>query len=373
MLDRGPRRGPLHGVPIGVKDVIHTRGMPTRYNSPIHDEPAPTPDAACVAMLRAAGALILGKTTTVEFAAIGKPADTRNPKDPRRTPGGSSSGSAAAVADGHVPIALGTQTGGSMIRPASFCGAWAMKPTWGLVSNEGCKRLAPTLDTIGWFARSLADLGLMLDVLDPSPPREPFAEDDFHVALCRTPMWDRADAATQDAFAEAERALRSRGARLTVLDADALLQPLPALQRLIMLAEGRVSFQPERHLLEGAMADMANGVDVASAAELGEAYNKAAVARAKFDHLVSPFDAVLTPSVIGEAPLGLASTGDFLFNGLWTLLHVPCINVPRWSGPYGLPIGLTLTGPRYSDRRIFDSARLLADAAPTSSLSTERG
>jgi Asp-tRNA(Asn)/Glu-tRNA(Gln) amidotransferase A subunit family amidase len=356
-LDAAPDKGPLHGLPIGVKDVIHTRDMPTRHNSPLFADAGFAPDAACVTLLRSAGALIFGKTETVEFAAIGSPAETRNPHDPARTPGGSSSGSAAAVADGHVPIALGTQTGGSIVRPASFCGVWAMKPTWGLVSNEGCKRFAPSLDTVGWFARSRDDLALMLDVLDSARPAPPSLERPLRIGLCRTPMWADADAATHAVFGAAVETLAKAGARVSDIGGDDLLAPLPALQRLIMRAEGRVSFQPERAGLGGAMSAMAEGVGVCSPGDLAEAGDAAAVARGAFDRLAAPFDAILTPSAVGEAPPGLATTGDLLFNGLWTLLHVPCVNVPGWRGPNGMPVGLTLVGARHSDRRVLAAAR----------------
>ena len=353
------QRGPLHGLPVGVKDVIHTRDFPTRYNSPLHADAAGAPDAASVTLLRRAGAVILGKTTTVEFAGVGATPPTRNPHDSARTPGGSSSGSAAAVADGHVPLALGTQTGGSVIRPASFCGVWAMKPSWGRISHEGCKRFAPTLDTLGWFARSADDLALLLEAFDPTPKPIAAAPNvkTLRIGLCRTPIWSSADAATRDAFFSAETALRASGASIEPLNLDELLAPLPALQRRVMRAEGHVSFQPERGLLDGEMAAMADGVDVVSQAERLADLDAAALARPVFDKVATPYDAVLVPSVIGEAPEGLAATGDLLFNGLWTLLHVPCVNVPGWSGPNGLPVGLTLVGARFADRRVMDVAR----------------
>jgi Asp-tRNA(Asn)/Glu-tRNA(Gln) amidotransferase A subunit family amidase len=175
-------------------------------------------------------------------------------------------------------------------------------------------------------------------------------------------MWARAEPATREAFAAAEASLRAAGAAVETLDADALLAPLSALQRLVMRAEGRVAFQPERGRLSGAMAAMADGTDVTSDAELLAALDAASSARAAFDRLAASFDAVLVPSVVGEAPEGLAATGDLIFNGLWTLLHVPCVNLPLWRGPHGLPVGLTLVGPRYTDRGMLAAARTLERA-----------
>ena len=355
-------RGPLHGLPVGVKDVIHTRDMPTRYNSPLYADPPSTPDAACVAMLRRKGALILGKTATVEFAAVGRPAETRNPHDPGRTPGGSSSGSAAAVADGHAPLALGTQTGGSMIRPASFCGVWAMKPTWGRVSNEGCRRFAPSLDTLGWFGRSPEDLSMLLNAFDAdaAPASAAPAVAGLTIGLCPTPMWEAAEADSRAAFLALAAALQRAGAGVANLQLPEGFERSPALQRTIMRAEGRISFQSEREGLQGAMRLMADGVDVASDAELVAAQDEAAALRRAFDRAAAPFDAVLTLSAVGEAPVGLASTGDLLFNGLWTLLHAPCVNMPGAVGSHGLPIGLTLAGRRYSDRAVLRAAEAIA-------------
>jgi Asp-tRNA(Asn)/Glu-tRNA(Gln) amidotransferase A subunit family amidase len=364
-LDRSPVRGPLHGLPIGVKDVIHTRDMATRHNSSLYAEAGPSPDAACVAILRSAGALIFGKTTTVEFAAIGRPPATQNPHDPARTPGGSSSGSAAAVADGQAPLALGTQTGGSMIRPASFCGVWAMKPTWGRVSNEGCKRFSSILDTLGWYGRCAEDLALMLCVLDASPPSRCVIPNPstLRIAACKTPMWHRAEPETQAAFFAAIDTLNTAGVEISFIDGSDILAPLHDYQSTIMRADGRVAFKselrPDGSGLEGAMAAMANGQDVASHATYLEAFDGAAAARTAFDRLAAPFDAVLVPSAPGEAPEGLASTGDYIFNGTWTLLHTPCVNVPGWAGPHGMPVGLTLTGSRFSDWRVLGVAQAL--------------
>jgi Asp-tRNA(Asn)/Glu-tRNA(Gln) amidotransferase A subunit family amidase len=362
----GAPLGALHGLPVGVKDVIATADLPTQHNSPLRQGERPGVDAACVGLLRAAGAVVLGKTDTVEFAATGRRAATRNPHDLARTPGGSSSGSAAAVADSHVPLALATQTGGSTIRPASFCGVWAIKPTWGLVSTEGCKRYAPTLDTLGWMARSAADLRLLLDVFDAAPPPQPEPPRVLagsRIAVCRTPMWARAEPSTRQALGDAEVLLQRAGAQVHALELPPAFAALPLLQRRVMHAEGGVSLLNEYRLhgeaLEQSLRDHVLNVDGTTPAALCAAWDEAAACRARFDALVAGFDAVLTPSTTGVAPLGLKNTGDLVFNGMWTLLHVPCVNVPGCTGEHGLPVGLTVTGPRFADRRVLAVAAAL--------------
>ena len=365
LLDQRTVRGPLHGLPVGIKDIILTRDMPTRYNSSIYRDALPAHDAACVALLRGAGALILGKTETVEFAATGSPPPTANPHDLRRTPGGSSSGSATCVADGHVPLALGTQTGGSMIRPASFCGVFAMKPTWGLVSRDGVKAFAPTLDTIGWFARTAQDLALLYNVFDPEPADiAAFQVAGARIAVCRSPFWDQAEPATQAAFMEGARRLRDAGAYVVDLELPDAFAALGKVQGQIMRAEGRSSFLSEYRQaadrLHPSIRAIVENREGLSRQELRAAYDQAAEARAAFDLIAPGFDAVFTPSVPGEAPVGLAHTGAMTFNAMWTLLHVPCIHVPGFSGPSGMPVGLTLTCGRYDDRKLLGVAAAVA-------------
>lgn len=357
--------GPLHGLPIGIKDVILTVDMPTQYNSPIYQGFHPHIDAACVSILRAAGALIFGKTDTVEFAATGRKALTRNPRDLERTPGGSSSGSAAAVADFHVPLALGTQTGGSMIRPASFCGAYAIKPTWNLVNRDGAKVYAVTLDTIGWYGRSVADLALLYEVYDPERASVPALNlSEARIAICRSPVWDKADPATKEALATASQKLKEAGAQVIDLELPSPFEELPGLQHLIMRTEGRSAFLAEYRThydqLHQSFRDHVENSDGTTRDQLRRAYDIAASCRARFDEIAASFDAVLTPSVVGEATVGLASTGDYIFNAMWTLLHVPCVNIPCFKGPNGLPVGLTVTGPRFSDRHVLAAAEALS-------------
>jgi Asp-tRNA(Asn)/Glu-tRNA(Gln) amidotransferase A subunit family amidase len=364
-LDGAQDRGVLHGIPVAIKDVFLTKDQPTQYNSPLYVGFRPAIDAACVKLLRAAGALIFGKTTTVEFGATGRRAATRNPHNLEHTPGGSSSGSAAAIADKHVPLSLCTQTGGSTIRPASFCGIFGMKPSWGLVSNEGAKVFAPSLDTVGWHARSVADLAMLYQVFDPEAGNMPaFTLRGARVGICRSPAWPDAEAATTYALTAASDRLHAAGAAVSDLDLPAHFAGLLPAQNLIMRTEGRASFLCEyRRDRKQLSADLIAQVENAAGhtrAQLLAAYNLAAECRAQFDAIAASFDLILTPSATGEAPMGFTSTGHWTFNAMWTLLHAPCINVPGFVGPGGLPVGLTLTGARFSDHRILAAADAMA-------------
>jgi len=359
-IDRRGIRGPLGGIPIGIKDVFQTKDMPTQYNSPLFEGNQPGVDAAAVTLLRDAGAIILGKTDTVEFAATGRKARTRNPHDLVRTPGASSSGSAAAVADFHVPMTLGTQTGGSMIRPASFCGTWAMKPTWNSVSNEGARRYSATLDTVGWFARSAEDLALFYHVLTGDEgeirPEGTF----FTFAHLKSSLWDRAEAAARQMMERVVAGLPLLGHRVVDVELPHELSDLAALHMRIMRGEGRVAFLPEyrigRDLLDPSIREQVENVDGITPAQLLEAQDIAAEARRTFDAVMRDFDAVIAPSTLGVAPIGLANTGDLIFNGFWTMLHVPCINVPFRDQETGLPVGLTLAAARGADAKVLSAA-----------------
>lgn len=359
------RRGPLHGVPVGVKDIIATRDMPTTYNSPHFQGHFPNADAAAVAVLRGAGAVILGKNDTVEFAVNGRRAATANPHDPARTPGGSSSGSAAAVADGQVPLSLGTQTGGSVIRPAGYCGVWAIKPTWNAVSTEGMKPCAPSIDTLGWYGRSAADLDLLADVLglrDDAPPR--FAAlDGMRFALCHSPVWDQAEPATRAAMDTAVARLRGAGATVTPIALPPEFAGLTQAHKVVMQSEMQAAFLPEHRALGDAlypeMAGILRGDPGHTRAGLLAALDLAAACRARFDAIAAGHDAVLTPSTAGTAPFGPEDTGAATFNRIWTLLHVPCVHVPGLTADDGLPVGVTVTGPRFRDRQVIRAAHLL--------------
>lgn len=369
--DAEARRSPLHGIPVGIKDVISTKDMPTSFNSLHFQDHFPNIDATAVAVLRDAGAVIMGKNDTVEFAVNGRRAATRNPRDLTRTPGGSSSGSAAAVADGQVPLSLGTQTGGSVIRPASYCGVFAIKPTWNAVSHEGFKVCAASFDTLGWYARSAADLDLLGELFDIRDDAEPtFASlVGMRFALARTPVWPMAEPATRDAMDRCVRLLRAAGAEVVELEMDGEFEGLTAAHKVIMQSEMRPAFLAEKRLIGDAlypeMIGILTNTDRQTRADLVRAQDLAARCRARFDEMASPFDAVLTPSAAGEAPVGPDNTGAATFNRIWTLMHMPCVNVPGLTGPNALPVGVTLTGPRYSDRRLIAAAGLLGEILGT--------
>jgi Asp-tRNA(Asn)/Glu-tRNA(Gln) amidotransferase A subunit family amidase len=364
--DAEPPRGSLHGLPVGVKDLIDTGDRPTQHGSPIFAGHRPAADAACVAALRAAGAVVLGKTQTTELAAY-EPAPTRNPHDLEHTPGGSSSGSAAAVADGMVPVALGTQTAGSVVRPAAFCGVLGFKPTFGLVDRRGVGAQAPSLDTVGWFARHAGDLELLLDVLAPAiAPGGPPAQ---RVAVMRTPHDDEADAEVHAAIAGARDALAAAGLELSELAWPAEFEGLTAAQMDVQAHEAALVLGPlrEQHssLMSASLLALLEQGDAVAPAAYAAALARARSAWAALPHAFGGTDALLVPAVAGEAPPGLRSTGDPLFCRAWTLLGVPAVAVPAGRGAHGLPVGVQLVGRPGADRALIRLAgQLYAALAP---------
>lgn len=360
---------PLAGVPIAVKDLMDTADMPTTYGSPIYAGHAPRRDAACVARSRQLGAVVMGKTVTTEFAAF-QPGPTRNPRSPagtEHTPGGSSSGSAAAVAADMVPLALGTQTAGSIVRPAAFCGVVGYKPTIGLVSTVGIKAFAPSLDTVGVLARRVDDAAWFIGALtrwalDPQPI------EGLRIGVCRGPYWDSADDDTRRVFEEGIRLCERAGARL----ADIVLPPecegLNDAQVTIMSYEAAAAFQAEaRTDAAGFSSSFAQLLDRGSRIP-GEAYvgarRLAAGARHGLAQTFESCDVLLTPSTIGEAPRGLESTGDPVFNRMWSLLGNPCVHLPTGTGASGMPVGVTVVGGLYEDARTLSAAGMLERVAP---------
>lgn len=357
-LDKRPAVGPLHGLPFGVKDVIDTWDMPTGQNSPHYVNHRPSKDAACVATVRHTGALILGKTDTVEFAAGGRKALTRNPHNFAHTPGGSSSGSGAAVADFMVPLAFGTQTGGSQIRPASFNGVYALKPTWGVVSREGAKMLSAYCDTVGWYGRCVADLALVAEAfrLRDLAAQAPVSVRGLRVAMCRTPYWQKAEPAAQKAFAAATWRLEKAGALVQDLELASKFSGINDAQRTVMIGEGGTAFLPELlaygERLHQEFRDMAENRKAITGKMMVDAYDLAAECAKTFDALFSDFDVVVAPAAPGEAPEGLHTTGDWVFNAMFTVMHMPCLAIPCIKGPKGLPVGIQIVGPRFSDARL---------------------
>ena len=365
-FDREPRRGPLHGLPIGVKDVIDTFDMPTEMGSPIYRGHRPPADAACVALLRRAGAVILGKTATCEFAGMA-PAATTNPHNPTCTPGGSSSGSAAAVADFMVPAALGTQTGGSVLRPSSFCGAFGYKPTYNTFNKAGLKPAAESIDTIGWIARSIEDLALLTAVLRMEEPRllrVPSAAP--RIGLCRTELWDSAQGETKTALQNAAAALGKAGATVREVDLPESFTGLPALARGTINHYERaacMAFEWDNH--RGALSpQMRRYIEAGlntSRAEYVEAWRRVEQCRALLPNVFEDIDVLLIPCVPGEAPKGLASTGNPSMQAMWTALHTPSMTLPTHRGPNDLPVGIQLVAQRHEDDRLLAYARWIWD------------
>lgn len=369
--------GPLHGVPVAVKDTIDTDDYPTECGSPLLSGRRPNRDAAIVSKLRAAGAVIIGKTVTAEFAYF-HPGPTRNPHDPERTPGGSSSGSAAAVGAGMVPLAVGSQTNGSIIRPASFCGAFAIKPSHGLVSRTGSLLLSRTLDHIGGFARTLDDLALLLDTMagfDPTDPdtrpqpspgcaavlaQEPPVAPRFGFA--RTPIWDRKiSAESAEAFGELCEAI---GERVEPVELPDYFAKAWQLHRTIMSADmaHNLAIFTERggDTISQALHDvLAEGRGVSAVGYLA-ALDEARALAASFAGYFKRYDAIITPASPGVAPKGIERTGDPAFCTLWTLLGLPSITLPLLEGEGGMPIGVQLIGQAGDDARLLRTARALA-------------
>ncbi|KAJ4257504.1 hypothetical protein NW762_008628 [Fusarium torreyae] len=370
-LDKIPKkeRGPLHGLPIAVKDVIYTRDMPTQFNSPLYEGHFPEMDAASVRILRHAGALIFGKTTTTEFAAIHIGPKTRNPHDLLRTPGGSSSGSGAAVADFQAPMALGTQTGGSMIRPASFNGVYGFKPTWNSVSREGQKIYALTYDTLGWYARCVDDIVLLANLFalqDDEDDKPNFQGiEGARFAICKTSVWPFAGPGTQEALSRATDILKSRGAFVEEIELPSEFDNLPEWYRIVLHSEGRTSFLPEyrvgRDQIGRVLVEHVENKDKFTRKTQLEAFDKMAALRPVFDEIASKFAAVITPSVPDEAPVGLESTGSHIFCSMWSGLHTPVLNVPGFKGDHDMPIGLSLVAPRYRDRHLLEVGKAVGE------------
>ncbi|KAI1358545.1 amidase signature enzyme [Xylaria arbuscula] len=378
-LDQVPQdqRGPLHGLAIGIKDIMNTKDMPTQFGSPIYQGHQSGFDSSAVAILRAAGALIFGKTTTTEFTVTNSGPNTTNPHDPNRTPGGSSCGSAAAVADFQVPLSLGAQIGGSIIRPASFSGVFAMKPTHNAISTEGQKTYSPTFDTFGFFARSIGDLQLLADIFaltDDEPPKEVPIEQ-VSVALMRTPLWSFAGPGTVTAMNEAATMLKARGAHVEEISFPpevADVTKLKRIQKVIMMGEAQSAFLREYRVDKINLAlEICHIVENASnytRKERVQAYDTYTHMRHVIDNIAKRYSVILTPSAIDEAPLGLDNMGSATFNTLWTGFHMPVINIPAFNGSHGMPIGISLVAPRYHDQHLLKTSQTLCEAlAPNAS------
>jgi Asp-tRNA(Asn)/Glu-tRNA(Gln) amidotransferase A subunit family amidase len=373
----GKAFGPLHGIPVGVKDIFDTSDMPTEDGSVLHAGRRPTRDATAVALLRASGAVIMGKTVTTELAVY-SPGKTTNPHDPQRTPGGSSSGSAAAVAANMVPVALGSQTNGSVIRPASYCGVFGYKPTHGLISRTGVLKQSRHLDHVGILARSVEDLALVAQPLmrfDPrDPDMRPKAQRDLvttatsappvppRLGFVRSPSWEQASDDTKAGFSELVAELGDRAVELTLPPAfDAAL----TIHRTIFEADIALSFSAEyergRERLSPTLCEIIERGRQCLAVDYNRAVDQIPILTEMLEGIFEWCDAILTPATTGEAPLGLESTGSPIFCTIWTLCGVPAVSVPILQSGAGLPVGVQLVGPREDDARLLRTARWLVN------------
>ncbi|KAF5640909.1 amidase [Fusarium tjaetaba] len=359
-LDQVPKdqRGPLHGLPVGIKDIILTKDMPTEHGSTIYKNDHPVIDAGSVMILRQAGCLIFGKTTTTEFAASFTGPATRNAHSTSHTPGGSSAGSAAAVADFQIPVALGSQTVGSIVRPAAFNGIYGFKPTWGAITREGQKFCAPTVDTIGFFSRSVSDFGILADVFALHDDEKSTFKDikGSKFAVCRTSKWDLAGDGTIAAMDKAVELLKAHGAEVEELDLGPDFDQVIDWHLTLVRLEGATSLWPEYYQDKDKLDPvLAKGVQekhkISRKAQL-DAYDGLAALRPRFDELADDYVAVLVPSVFDEAPEGLGNTGSPIFAATWTALHTPVVNIPGFCGKSNLPVGVSLVSARLRDRHL---------------------
>ncbi len=377
----GRRVGALHGIPVGIKDIIDTQDYPTERGTPLHAGRQPAQDATLVSLLREAGAIIMGKTVTTELAVL-SPGKTRNPHNPAHTPGGSSSGSAAAVSCAMVPLAVGTQTNGSVVRPASYCGVYGFKPSYGRISRHGVLRQSPPLDQVGVFARSLEDTALIADVLmrfdaqdeamaPIAPPciAEVMAEAvpaDPHIAFVRTPCWDQVEQIGKDAFRELIDSANQRGEGVVdIFDLPPLFAELHQDHQTIMEADLAKHFDAEyragKDQLSDVLRDMIERGQRVAGKDYAAALGRIGEYRDQLDEIFDAYDAIMTPATTGPAPAGLEATGSPMMCTIWTLCGVPALNVPLLQAPDGLPIGVQLVGAKDDDARLFRTCRWLLD------------
>ncbi|MEK9646292.1 MAG: amidase [Alphaproteobacteria bacterium] len=352
--------GPLHGIPVGLKDIIDTADMPTENGTAADAGRRPEIDAALVTALRNAGALLMGKTVTAELAHR-EPGPTTNPFDPSRTPGGSSSGSAAAVAAEMTPLAVGTQTGGSIIRPAAYCGIVGYKPTVGLIPTAGVFCRSHTLDTMGVFARSVKDAALLTDCLADGAGLSPVGEKTGGaLAFAHPPGWDRCDDDMKAAFGELQGRL---GARADSVDLPACFDDAAAAHRVVSLVElsKYAASYAEKHaedISEGMLQDIETGAGFSAVAYL-RSLDMVGVLNDALEPVFEKYDAIVTPSALGQAPVGLANTGEAIFCSLWTLCGTPEISLPLLTGADGMPLGVQLIGRRGADADLLATATAL--------------
>jgi amidase len=355
-VDRRGGSGALCGVPVGIKDIIATVDMPTAFGSPIYANHRPAWDASCVAAIRAAGGVILGKTVTTEFASS-YPGKTVHPKDPARTPGGSSSGSAAAVADFMCPVAIGTQTGGSVIRPASYCGIAGYKPSFGWVNRHGVKPLSESLDTVGALARTVEDAARAVAVMAGRPALLQLAEIEHpKIAIWRSSSLEHAEPDMTDCIEETAKRLSTAGASVSDIEPPPVFAEADAAHHEIEYFEMGRALAFELQAFPGLLSPALRKRVEAEQACHAEVYDRkrsiARDCRAALASLFETFDAILTPAAGGAAPKGLSSTGNALFNRIWTMTHAPTVTIPGVWDIHGMPLGIQFIGPLDDDSRV---------------------
>ena len=361
-MDAAGRPGALGGIPVGLKDIIETADFGTEYNSVIYKGYRPPVDAAVVSTIKNAGGNILGKTVTTTFAHR-NPGPTRNPHNPGHSPGGSSSGSAAAVADGMIPLALGTQTGGSVLRPGAYCGVLAYKPAFDAINFGGTKQISATLDTLGFYVRSLDDIPIAGAALQGLRGTLPVGDDTVapKITLIRTTSWTQADQPARDLVEEVFGKLGNAGAQIRELDLPAPYPDLFDAHTIIGAVEplSAIAWEIENHwddipaptrelVEEGRGYGLQKYVEATALAE---------ACRRRLHDIIDPDEIIITLPAPGEAPEGLSHTGSAEFNRLWTLLHVPCLHIPVDKGPKGLPLGIQLASLRGSEASLLAAAR----------------
>jgi Asp-tRNA(Asn)/Glu-tRNA(Gln) amidotransferase A subunit family amidase len=359
--DAEPRRSPLHGVPIGIKDIFDTYDMPTSHGSKAFAGNRPTADSGIVALMRRAGMVILGKCRTTEFATP-IPADVKNPRDFGRSPGVSSSGSAASVADYMTPVSLGSQTGGSTILPASFCGVVGFKASLTGLDRGGIRHLRPSLDSMGLFARDLSDIALLYALLSgesaTAPPRSVAG---LRVGVCHTVNWSQAQPETVTAMAAATSALRGAGAALIHAEMPAVFNDIEQSFGTIATVEGARTMATDVEAHGAGMnhwlQEMRRTAPTIDLARYEKAQLHALACQRELADVFTRCDVIITPSAVGEATPDLTGVSNSSFNRIWTLMHGPCVSIPAFTGPNGLPVGIQVVGPVGSDARTIACAQ----------------
>ncbi len=363
--DGEPRRSPLHGIPVGITDIFDTHDMPTCYGSSIHAGHRPANDSVVVALMRRAGMVILRKCTTTEFASP-VPAGVRNPHDLSRTPGVSSSGSAAAVADYMVPLAIGSQTGGSTILPAAYCGIVGYKASLTGIDRGNIRQLRPTLDTIGLLARSIPDIAALQAVLcGRTAPLPPTSIRQLRIGICRTPSWPQAQPETVEALENAARALADAGATMSEAALPPVFEGIEETFGVISTVEAShaLAHEARDHMskLNSWIRDALTTAARHDQARFDQAQRHAIECQNALATLFQRCDVLITPSTIVEAPADLVSISSSAFNRTWTLMHVPCVTIPAYQGPNGMPVGIQIVGPIGEDVRTISAAQAIAN------------